>query len=144
TALGKSWIWRVGPPGADVSDLQMAEVQTAAGAAALLPLAPVRPKARRTAQGIAISWIRQTRFGGDSWDVAEVPLSEASERYTATLYSGATLKRTLSATTQEAIYAAADELADFGAAQTMLDIAVAQVREAAGPGAPMRKLIPIH
>ncbi len=143
SALGKSWIWRVGPPGADVSDLQMAEVQTAAGPAALLPLAPVRPKARRTALGLAISWIRQTRYGGDSWDVADVPLAEASERYSVTLHSGAVQKRMLSSNAPEALYAIADELTDFGVAQTVLDITVAQISEAAGPGAAVRQLIPI-
>ncbi|MGL5362912.1 MAG: baseplate multidomain protein megatron [Bosea sp. (in: a-proteobacteria)] len=142
-ALGKTWIWRVGPPAADVSDLQMAEVQTAAGPAALLPLPPVRPKARRSAQGVQLSWIRQTRFGGDSWDVAEVPLAEASERYAVTIYSGIAQKRVLSTNAPEALYATANELTDFGTAQTMLDIAVAQISEAAGPGAVLRRLIPI-
>jgi GTA TIM-barrel-like domain/Putative phage tail protein len=143
SALGKSWIWRIGPPGADVSDLQMAELQSAAGISALLPLAPVRPKAKRILQGVQISWIRQTRFGGDSWDVTEVPLAEASERYAATIYNGATAKRTVSTSMQEMLYLAADELADFGVAQTSLDIAISQLSEAAGPGATFRKSVRI-
>ena len=68
---------------------------------------------------MTFTWIRRTRIDGDSW-VGEVPLGEDSEQYAVDILSGSTVVRTLNATTPTALYAAADELADFGAAQTSL------------------------
>jgi hypothetical protein len=52
----------------------------------------------RSAGDLAISWIRRTRLGGDSWDAAEVPLGEETERYEVDILDGPTVKRTLTAT----------------------------------------------
>jgi len=46
----------------------------------LRPLAPVHLKSEQTQTGLSLSWIRQTRVGGDSW-AGEVPLGETEERY---------------------------------------------------------------
>lgn len=46
------------------------------------PLPVVHPKARSAADGgVVLSWIRQTRIGGDSWEGRDVPLSEEQEMY---------------------------------------------------------------
>jgi hypothetical protein len=101
---------------------------------ALQPLSPVHLRARRDASGVTITWIRRTRIDGDGWS-GEVPLGEESERYALDiLSSGGAVVRTLTATTPSALYAGADEFADFGAAQSTLHVRVAQVSATVGRG----------
>jgi hypothetical protein len=102
-------------------------------ATALMPLAPVHVKARRGPDGVTFSWIRRTRVDGDGW-AGEVPLGEESERYALDVLSGTAVVRTFDATTPSVLYAAADELADFGAAQTSLHVRVAQLSATVGRG----------
>ena len=42
----------------------------------LLPLSPVHVRGTRTGGDLAITWMRRTRIGGDSWDAVDVPLGE--------------------------------------------------------------------
>jgi hypothetical protein len=102
---------------------------------ALMPLAPVHVTATRTHDGIRIAWVRRTRRDGDAWGV-EVPLGEDSEAYAVDILSGAAVVRTITATTPSVLYASADELADFGAPQTMLHGRVAQISSSVGRGHP--------
>jgi len=136
SALGRSSIYRVGPAGGDHGGAMVSEVSATVSGAALLPLAPVHLDARRTAAGIAISFIRRTRVDGDSWDVVEVPLGEASEAYRVEILSGSTAVRTFETSTPQVTYSTAAELADFGAAQASLTVRVRQVSATVGPGAP--------
>jgi hypothetical protein len=101
---------------------------------ALQPLSPVHLRAVRDASGVRISWVRRTRRDGDSWSAAEVPLAEEREAYEVDILAGATVKRTLSTTVPTAVYAAADELADFGAAQNSLTLRVVQLSSTVGRG----------
>ncbi|WP_375411222.1 glycoside hydrolase/phage tail family protein [uncultured Bradyrhizobium sp.] len=103
------------------------------GDAALKPLAPVHVAAVRAGGGIHISWIRRTRIDGDGWGV-EVPLGEETEAYALEIVSGSAVVRTIACTSPQAVYAAADELADFGAVQTSLHIRVAQLSSTVGAG----------
>ena len=94
-------------------------------------------RARRTRLGdLAISWVRRTRIGGDSWDAAEVPLGEDTERYEVDILDGATLKRTLSATSPTVTYTAAQQTADFGAPQSSVSCRVYQLSPVHGRGTP--------
>ena len=70
---------------------------------------------------MTLRWIRRTRLDGDGWEPAEVPLGEEREAYEVDILSGSTAIRTLSASRPEALYPAADEIADFGVAQAALD-----------------------
>jgi hypothetical protein len=103
------------------------------GDTALKPLAPVHVAARRAGDGIHISWIRRTRIDGDNWGV-EVPLGEETDAYTLEILSGGAVVRTIACASPQALYAAADELADFGAAQTSLHVRVAQISATVGAG----------
>jgi len=102
-------------------------------AVALKPLAPVHPRATRAAGGVRLSWIRRTRHDGDGWG-AEVPLGEDSEAYVLDVIDGPSVRRTLHVSSPEAFYTNADELADFGAAQSVLHIRVAQLSATVGRG----------
>jgi hypothetical protein len=103
---------------------------------AMRPLSPVHVRARRTPDGVVLSWIRRTRRDGDSWAAAEVPLAEDFERYEVDVMAGGDTVRTLSSATSTVLYPAADEIADFGAPQTILALRVAQISATVGRGVP--------
>ncbi len=107
-----------------------------AQATALRPLAPVHLRARRDPAGVVLSWVRRTRRDGDSWVTAEVPLGEDSEAYAIDILSGGEAVRSLTAAEPSVLYAASDELVDFGTSQTSLDIRIAQLSVAVGQGFP--------
>ncbi|TAK49752.1 MAG: hypothetical protein EPO23_00525 [Xanthobacteraceae bacterium] len=105
-------------------------------ATALMPLAPVHAAARRSADGVHLTWIRRTRRDGDGWS-GEVPLAEDAESYEVDILSAGAVVRTVASSAPAALYANADELADFGAAQTALTIRVAQISRTVGRGIPL-------
>jgi len=131
--LERSLQLRVVAAALDIGDATALALTATPQATALMPLAPVHVKARRDASGVTFNWIRRTRIDGDTW-VGEVPLGEDSEQYVVDILSGADVVRTLSVTTPTALYTAADELADFGAAQTSLSVRIAQVSATVGRG----------
>ncbi|ACI93699.1 gene transfer agent [Afipia carboxidovorans OM5] len=103
---------------------------------ALMPLAPVHLRAVRNDAGdISITWIRRTRKDGDAWGI-EVPLGEDVEAYDVEILSDSTVKRTLSVSASAATYVSADEIVDFGVAQTNLTIRVFQLSSTVGRGFP--------
>jgi hypothetical protein len=103
-------------------------------ATALRPLSPVHLRARRDNAGVHISWIRRTRREGDPWVAGDVPLGEEREAYSLDVLSGANVVRSLEVTQPTALYAAADEIADFGVAQASLAVRVAQLSSTVGRG----------
>ncbi|WP_137045471.1 glycoside hydrolase/phage tail family protein [Pseudolabrys sp. FHR47] len=124
---------RVVAAGRDTADAAALALDVTPQSTALKPLAPVHLRAARDAAGVTLRWIRRTRTEGDSWS-GEVPLGEDSEAYEIDIMSGSTVKRTLTAATPSLFYAAADEIADFGAAQTSLTVRIAQLSATVGRG----------
>ena len=90
-----------------------------------------------------LAWIRRARRGGDDWEPQEVPLGEESERYEVDILDGAAVLRTIATTMPEALYPAAQELADFGAPQTTLSVRIAQLGATIGRGFERVVTIPI-
>ncbi|NEV80740.1 hypothetical protein DYI24_27295, partial [Rhodopseudomonas sp. BR0C11] len=134
SALGRSLRLRVVASGRSHDDASAVDLTATPGLTALRPLAPVHLSARRTADGVRIGWIRRTRLDGDGWGV-EVPLGEDSEAYAVDILgSGGAVVRTMQTAVPQALYAAADERADFGAAQASLTLRVAQLSATVGPG----------
>ncbi|MFG1347289.1 glycoside hydrolase/phage tail family protein [Xanthobacter autotrophicus DSM 431] len=134
SALGRAYVYRVGSARDDQGAEDVTEVAATVGGRALTPLSPVHLRARRTGEGIALSFIRRTRAGGDGWEALEVPLAEAGEAYRVEILSGPDVVRTLETSAPQALYAAADELADFGTTQTVLTVRVAQLSATVGAG----------
>lgn len=134
-------IWRIGPARLDHGHPAYVEITMAATLRALRPLAPVQPRMKRELGGIALSWIRQTRISGDSWDLADVPLGEDSEAYRLDILDGATLKRSVNLSTPSYFYSDAAMTSDFGAPQATLRIRVAQLSASIGPGTPLERLL---
>ena len=65
-----------------------------------------------------------------------MPLGEDSEAYELDVLSGASVVRTLRASTPNVLYAATDEIADFGTPQSSLAVRVYQLSAAIGRGFP--------
>ncbi len=128
--------WRYGPSSRGIGDITYGAITHTFGATGLRPLSPVRVKSQRSSSGdLTLTWIRRTRIGGDSWDQADVALSEEAERYELDVLSGANVLRTLVATSPTATYSAADQLADFGALLPAVTVRLAQVSGTYGRGA---------
>jgi hypothetical protein len=85
---------------------------------------------------IALSWIRRTRVGGDSWTGEDVPLSETSERYRVEIAraSDGALLRTAETTSPAFTYTAAMQAADTPGETPPLTVRAAQLSDAVGPG----------
>ncbi|MCJ2114043.1 glycoside hydrolase/phage tail family protein [Methylobacterium sp. E-025] len=140
---GRRFRYRIGPASRDPGDPCFVEIFAAAGLAALAPSSPVHLRARREPGGVRLSWIRRARRDADSWDVADIPLDEAVEAYAVTVFAadGHGL-RSLAAAGPSLLYA--DEAADFGGPQAVLDIAVAQVGAVFGPGPATRAPVAVR
>jgi hypothetical protein len=127
--------YRIVPEGRALDDPAAVTASHASTQRAARPLAPVHLKARRTGGGIVLSWIRQTRDSGLSWEQAEVPLGEAFEAYEIDILTdqGAVL-RTLTSDNSTVLYPGAEELADFGGTLGEIHFAVAQLSQRTGRG----------
>lgn len=132
-ALERTLQLRVVAAGRDTGDPSALALTATPHATALRPLAPVHVKAKRDGSGVTFTWIRRTRIDGDTWE-GEVPLGEDSEAYVVDILDGGDVVRTLNASTSVALYAAVDELADFGAAQSSLNVRVTQLSATVGRG----------
>ncbi len=105
-------------------------------ARALKPYAPAHITGSRNGGGdLTINWIRRTRLNGDWKDGVDVPLSEESERYEVDIMQGVTLKRTLTGlTSPTAVYTSAQQVVDFGSAQSSVLVNVYQMSTLVGRG----------
>ena len=133
-ALGRSMQLRFVAADRSHGDAAVVELQATPAATALRPLAPVHLSAARDSTGVTFSWIRRTRRDGDAWDAVDVPLGEDGEAYAVDILSGASVVHTLTATAPAVLYPAADELADFGAAQSTLAVRITQLSATVGRG----------
>ncbi len=141
--VGRAFSYRVGPAGEDVGSPNMTALDASVGVNALTPWAPAHLRAARSEEGVAIRWIRRARRGGDSWEISEVPLGEAGEAYRVEILDGDEVVRVISTSTQETLYPAADEIADFGSEQSSLSVRVAQLSAIVGAGKPAQAVLQI-
>ncbi len=82
--------------------------------------------------GLALSWVRRTRIGGDSWEAEEVPLGEAREAYRLRVRVGQAVRRTVDLTAPAFTYTAAMRSADGVGPGFVIE--VAQLSDIFGPG----------
>lgn len=126
--------WTYGPATRDLSDPTYGALQHTFQGIGLRPYAPVHVHAERNNGDLHISWVRRTRIGGDSWDTIEVPLSEDQELYEVDILDGTAVKRTLQSTTPSVTYLSADQVSDFGAAQSSVHVKIYQLSTFFGRG----------
>lgn len=106
----------------------------------LKPWAPVNARANRDAADTVLTWTRRTRYSTSFVGTAGsvVPLGETSERYDLEVYTSAaftTVARTFSNLTSPTVtYTSAQQVTDFGAAQTVLYVRIYQRSEIVGRG----------
>ena len=101
----------------------------------LKPFSPVHVKGTRNGSGdLTISWIRRSRVDGEWRDGVGIPLGEESEAYEVDILDGSTVVRTIEATSPSASYSAADQVADFGSAQSSMDVKIYQLSAVVGRG----------
>lgn len=141
--IGRALRYRIGPAGRDHGDPGFTEFTATPGALALRPMPPVHLRARRTAEGVRISFIPRGRRAADAWDGPDPPRDDG-ERYDVEIRAGDAVARTLTGTEPPLLYPAAAELADFGAPQTTLDLAVTLASAAGGRSFPTRALVPVR
>ncbi len=131
---GQSWTVQASTFGASlaVGTEQTLVIQ----ANSLKPYSPVDITAVRDSGSgdVTISWIRRTRIDGGLRDYVDVPLLEQDERYDVKIYSGSTLLRSWRVSVPNVVYAAADQVTDFGSLPSSLTVAVAQISALVGLG----------
>ncbi|MDJ0931836.1 hypothetical protein [Breoghania sp.] len=136
--------WRVVPTDRAIDDDAATSLQFAVDGVALRPFSPVHVRVRRETSGdVTLSWIRRTRLGGDGWEQVEVPLGEDAEAYELEILAsaGGTVLRTLSLTSPEANYAAADQIADFGVLPNEISLSLTQISAHVGRGSARRATV---
>ena len=131
---GQGATWRIGPAQLDYGNAAYTEIAYAGGLKPLRPLLPTYLQVKKDPAGLIISWIRRTRVDGDSWELAEVPLSEASENYKLDIVKAGTVMRSAQVTQPSYLYATADILTDFGAGPIVLTARVSQASAVFGQG----------
>jgi hypothetical protein len=107
--------YRWGPRGKPLSDPAYQGATLQFKGVGMRPLSPVQLSAVWQSGDLALSWIRRTRIGGDSWDQTEVPLAEAEEAYDLEILdaSAAVIRTFSSLTSPTQIYSAANIASDF-------------------------------
>jgi hypothetical protein len=102
----------------------------------LKPLAPVDLRCSRDGTGgFSITAARRSRY--ESTLFATVPLGEATEAYEVDIIDGDDVVRTITASSMPIAYTATQQVADFGAVQAAIDVAVYQVSAVVGRGYPL-------
>lgn len=124
---------RYGPAGIDVTDNRYIDEVVTPRGVAYRPYSPVQLRQRLIGNDIELSWVRRTRFGGDPWVDGEVPLNEETETYEIDIIGGSTL--TVVGTTS-VLYTLAEQITDFGGAQTSVGWTIYQMSDKFGRGAP--------
>jgi hypothetical protein len=107
----------------------------------LKPIAPVHLAGGRDAAGnVLMQWVRCDRFANDLVDGSDVPMSETRESYDLEIYDGedyATVVRTFfGLTSPAATYTEANQVTDFGSAQSAVYTRVYQNSAQIGRGYP--------
>jgi hypothetical protein len=146
-AIGTSGVdrplnWRYGRAFRDLADAGFAQTAHTFTGLARRPYAPVRLRGQRNGAGdLTITWIRRARQGGDSWEQGDVPVGEESEAYEVDVVIGSAVVRTILTDNPEALYTAAEQVAEFGASQSQVRCRICQVGAGFGRGAPAEVLL---
>lgn len=115
-----------------------AEVAFTYTGVSLTPWSPVNLTATKSLStgALVLAWQRRTRFGGQWQDKRDVPLNEATESYEIDILNlaGTAVLRTLETSTPYVTYTQADQITDFGTAQTSINFSVYQMSAAIGRG----------
>lgn len=132
--LGLEVDMRYGPVNVDTNDNRYTDQTVTPLGVALRPYSPVHLRQTKQSNGdILLSWVRRTRFEGDSWSGVDVPLNEETEAFEIDVTGGQTLSVVGSSSI---LYTLAQQTTDFGGGQSTVDWTVYQMSALYGRGAP--------
>ena len=136
-SIGVSLIYKPVTAGDDI-DSALSQTFTYRGVN-LKPLSPVLAKGSRDGSGnFSGTFHRRSRLSSSWWtNGIEAPVGEVSEAYQIDVMSGTTVKRTISVTSRAWSYSAADQVTDFGSAQSAITFRIFQISAAIGRGYPL-------
>ncbi len=103
----------------------------------LRPYPVAHLRARDSAVGLEVSWIRCSRIDGDVWTDGDIPLGEDSELYRVRVIQDGITRRTETVSTQSWTYQTADALAEVGSAPYRLEVAQVSARYGEGLWTPL-------
>jgi len=142
--IGAPLVYRIGPANRDYGEPIFVQPTVAATNKVLRPYAPTKARAKRTPGGVVIDFVRRGRLDSDAWESLDIPLGEASESYEADIALPGSATRTLTGAATSLLYAAADELADFGAPQSELMLSLYQMSATVGRGFPLTTTLTVQ
>lgn len=139
SARGLERHYRIGPGDWGYDDPAFSHIVAAFEGIGLRPYAPCHLRAVAVGDGdLDLSWIRRTRYDGDSWASIEVPLGEEREAYLVRVIGAAgTVSRQATVTAPQWRYTAAMRATDSVAGRFAIE--VAQLSDQFGPG-PYRRI----
>ncbi|MEO1282332.1 MAG: glycoside hydrolase/phage tail family protein, partial [Pseudomonadota bacterium] len=135
--------WQVGPANRALGDDAYISGVHAYQGIGHRPYAPVHLRAKAVAHGFEISWVRQTRLGGDGWETEEVPLGEDLECYEIDIMNSSEVVRSERSEVPTYLYETASIVEDFGAMPEFIDVRVFQKNAFWGRGAAGTARIPL-
>ncbi|WP_380052810.1 glycoside hydrolase/phage tail family protein [Falsihalocynthiibacter sp. SS001] len=125
--------FRIGPSKRPYDDPSYVHKAQAFQGVGLRPYAPVHLRAQEMDGDIELSWIRRTRYDGDSWDGFDVPLNEESERYVVRVMRGGSVLREVITSEPQYTYSATQIAQDAVSAPYAIEVAQVSQRFGAGP-----------
>lgn len=149
--LSSATLRRIAQVTADIGQTRLYKIVTSGGqlstsppqsftnlGAGLKPYAPAQLGGGRAADGaLLLSWVPRGRLSGEWRDLVDVPLSESSEAYEVEIYSagfGAVLRTITGLSAPSATYSEAQQVEDFGSAQSAICVRVYQLSSIVGRG----------
>tara|TARA_R110001606_G_scaffold30344_1_gene93770 strand:- start:17102 stop:20275 length:3174 start_codon:yes stop_codon:yes gene_type:complete len=102
----------------------------------LKPLSPVNAEATRDGSGdLTATFIRRSRLGNTWWgNGVQAPVGETTEAYEIDVVDGSSVVRTIESVTPAFSYSAADQVTDFGSAQSSILFRIYQLSSTIGRG----------
>ena len=125
--------YRIGPARRSYDDPSYVHQIAAFDGNGLRPYSPVHLTQSGALGGeVALNWIRRTRIEGDSWDLAEVPIGEETERYRIRVLRGLTLLGEYTVSDTGWTYSVSDQLGNGVVAGDQIEVAQLSARYGAG------------
>lgn len=103
----------------------------------LQPLSPVLPQGEIVSDDWLIEWTPRTRYSSNYWYTGTQPQNESVMAWEVDVLDGSSVVRTLSSSTPTVTYTEAQQIEDFGSAQSTLTIVIYQVSQRVGRGYPL-------
>ncbi|MFG5862693.1 phage tail protein [Metapseudomonas sp. CR1201] len=102
-------------------------------------LSPVYARGSRDGSGnFSGAFTRRSRLSSSWWtNGVEAPLGETTQAYEVDVMSGSTVKRTITSSTPSFSYSAANQVTDFGSAQSSITFRIYQLSSVVGRGYPL-------